>query len=783
MYARCKWYALCCSLLLSPGVFDCMGGTDLELKGYVERIIFSNNDTGHGILEVSLSSEEVERLRKENPDEASDISESMVCVGTLSLIDQGEYVVFNGDFTVHPTYGLQFKVTSFEESRPDDLDSLERYLGSGAIKGLGATLASRIVKHFKNDTFRVIDENPEELSEVKGISERMAMEISDQLAEKRGMRKAMMFLGKLGITMNLAVKIYKKYGETVYDIINENPYRLADDVDGVGFRKADEIAENAGVSPDSPYRIKSGILYTLNQAMGNGHTYLPENVLIGNASGLLNVDVESNGDAITELVMSRKIVIRKAGDDNAVYLTSMYNTELNVARRLNELDIKYNVDAHKLDKAISVIEKQENIKLEQMQRNAVAKAAENGLLVITGGPGTGKTTTINSIIKYFQNEGCELMLAAPTGRAAKRMTEATGCEAQTIHRLLELSGNMEDDANNATFGRNEDNPLEADVIIIDEMSMVDIFLMNSLLRAVSDGTRLILVGDADQLPSVGPGNVLKDIIASGMFSVVMLTKIFRQSETSDIVVNAHKINQGEQFEIKPSSNDFPFIKRTDADSIINAMITLVGKKLPVYTNSRPNDIQVLTPMRKGNLGVERLNSILQKYLNPPDGSKVEKEIGGVIFREGDKVMQTRNNYQIQWEIRGYNGIAVDSGLGVFNGDMGVIDNVNLMMSELTVLFEDNRYVKYSFKEADELEHAYAVTVHKSQGSEYPAVVLPLLDGPRMLMNRNILYTAVTRAKKCICIVGDEKTFYSMIDNSSEQRRFSALAQRIKEMAQ
>ena len=754
----------------------------MELKGCVEKIIYSNSDNGHGIIEVSISQDEVDRLRKENPDDAQDITESMVCVGAVSLLDRGEFVSFDGEFTVHPTYGLQFRVRSYEETRPDDLDSLERYLGSGAIKGLGPTLAGRIVKHFKEDTFRVIDENPEELSGIKGISERMAMEISDQLAEKRGMRKAMMFLGKLGITMNMSVKIYKKYGETIYDIIKENPYRIADDVEGVGFRKADEIAEKAGVEKNSPYRIKSGIIYTLNQASANGHTYLPYEILVRNAEELLGVPLSDNDDAFSGLVMERKVVVRQTGDIKAVYVTSVYNTELNVARRLNELNVKHTADREELEKALSVIEDEENIKLEELQKNAVTAAASNGLLIITGGPGTGKTTTINSIIRYFKNRDLKLLLAAPTGRAAKRMTEATGCEAQTIHRLLELTGNMEED-NSASFGRNEDNPLEADVVIIDEMSMVDIFLMNSLLRAVSDGTRLILVGDADQLPSVGPGNVLKDIISSEKFSVVKLTKIFRQSEESDIVMNAHRINEGEMFSIGPSSKDFPFIKREDSNSIINALITLVGSKLPAYTGAGPNEIQVLTPMRKGNLGVERLNVILQKYLNPPENNKVEKEIGGVIFREGDKVMQTRNNYQLQWEIRGKNGISIETGVGVFNGDIGIIDNVNLLMSELTVLFDENRYVTYSFREADELEHAYAVTVHKSQGSEYPAVVLPLLGGPKMLMNRNVLYTAVTRAKKCLCVVGDENTFYSMISNVNEQKRFSSLSERIKEMSE
>lgn len=755
----------------------------MELKGYVERIIYTNSDNGHTIMEVALSSEEAQRLRDENPDFAKDIDESMVCVGTLYLLNTGEYAAFRGDFTVHPSYGLQFKVTGYEELQPEDIDSMERYLGSGAIKGVGPTLAARIVRHFKADTFRVIEQNPEELAEIKGISERMAMEIADQLVEKRDMRRAMIYLGKLGIGMNLAVKIYKEYGEGLYDIIRENPYKLADDMEGVGFKIADEIARSAGIEPDSPYRIKSGILYTLSRAMSAGHVYLPLDMLIEYAGGLLGVMITEGEDVLTELMIEHKITVRDAGDVKAVYLASLYRTELSVAHRLAGLAKEGAADAEALERDISAIERSERIELEPMQREAVRAAAVNGVLIITGGPGTGKTTTINTIIRYFENFGKEIQLAAPTGRAAKRMTEATGREAQTVHRLLELSGNLSEDGANAAFERNEDNPLEADVIIIDEMSMVDIFLMNSLLKAVSIGTRLILVGDADQLPSVGPGNVLKDIIASDCFRVVKLNKIFRQSEAGDIIVNAHKINEGEMFEIGPSSKDFPFIKRNDANSIINAAVTLVKTKLPAYTGCTPGDVQVLTPTRKGMLGVEKLNEVLQQFLNPPQSDKTQKELGGVIFREGDKVMQTRNNYKISWEIRGRHGIAVESGMGIFNGDMGIINEINLVMSELTVCFDEEKYVTYSFKEAEELEHAYAVTVHKSQGSEYPAVVLPLLDGPRMLMNRNILYTAVTRARKCICVVGSENTFYRMIENVNETKRFSSLAQRIGEVEQ
>ena len=754
----------------------------MQIKGYVEKIIYTNSDNGHTILDVSLTSDEIKHLQAECPDYADDIDEEMVCVGTLHLINAGEYVVFNGDFTVHQTYGLQFKVTSYEESRPEDMDSIERYLGSGAIKGVGPALAARIVRHFKMDTFRVIEENPEELSQVKGISNRMAMEIADQVAEKKGMRNAMLFLGKLGIGMNLAVKIYKEYGEKVYEIIENNPYKLADDMEGVGFKIADEIAKNSGMELDSPFRIKSGILYALSAAVSAGHTYYPMDALIEEARRLLGVFIAKPEEILTDLMIDRKVMVRDVDGIKAVYLYSVYHTELAIAHRLFALKFEDMPDEKAFDKDLHSIEKEENITLESMQREAVRASAGSGIVVITGGPGTGKTTTINTIIRYFERKGMDIMLAAPTGRAAKRMTEATGHEAQTIHRMLELSGILSDEISNASFERNETNPLETDVVIIDEMSMVDIFLMNSLLKAIADGTRLILVGDANQLPSVGPGNVLKDIIASDCFNTVRLAKIFRQEEAGDIVVNAHKINEGELFEIGPSSRDFPFIRRTDANAIINALVTLVKVKLPAYTDCSPNDVQVLTPTRKGSLGVERLNTVLQQYLNPPSNSKVEKEIGSIIFREGDKVMQIKNNYKIPWEVRGRNGIPIEAGMGVFNGDMGIVDNINLYLSEMTVRFDEERYVTYTFKETDELEHAYAVTVHKSQGSEYPAVVLPLLDGPRMLMNRNILYTAVTRARKCICIVGSKQTFYNMISNENEQKRFSSLDIRIKEAA-
>ena len=603
-----------------------------------------------------------------------------------------------------------------------------------------------------------------------------------QIAEKSDMRKAMMFLQKYGISLNLGAKIYQKYGDSVYSVLQENPYRLADDISGVGFKIADEIAYRIGIHTDSDYRIKSGMVYTLLQATGEGHVYLPKDELFQRAAELLGVDSSYMEKHLVDLAMDRKIVQKEQGDQILIYPAQYYYLELNTARMLRELDIFCPEDEKIVERRIVQIEKETGTVLDEMQKKAVQEAAGHGLLILTGGPGTGKTTTINAIIRYFEGEGAEIRLAAPTGRAAKRMTVATGYEAQTIHRLLELSGMPEDDREGQPihFERNAENPLETDVIIIDEMSMVDIHLIHSLLMAVTAGTRLILVGDENQLPSVGPGNVLRDIIRSGQFPVVELKKIFRQASESDIVVNAHKINKGEQVEINNKSRDFFFLKRYDADIIIRVVIALIQEKLPKYVEAKPFEIQVLTPMRKGLLGVERLNQILQRYLNPPDAFKKEKEIGQGLFREGDKVMQVRNNYQLEWEIRGRYGIPIEKGVGVFNGDTGIIKTINEFAETAEVEFEDGRWAEYSFKQLDELELAYAVTIHKSQGSEYPAVIIPLLSGPRMLMNRNLLYTAVTRARKCVTVVGSEETFRDMIRNEKQQRRYSSLDQRIQE---
>ncbi len=737
-----------------------------SITGYIDHIIFRNEDNGYTVMVLKGGSEEDE----------------LTCVGSFPVVTQGASVELEGNFTQHPVYGKQFQAVRLTEKMPEDALAMERYLGSGAIKGIGAALAGRIVRHFGDDTFQIVENEPERLSEVKGISEKKAREIAMQIAEKSDMRKAMMFLQKYGISLNLGAKIYQKYGDSVYSVLQENPYRLADDISGVGFKIADEIAYRIGIHTDSDYRIKSGMVYTLLQATGEGHVYLPKDELFQRAAELLGVDSSYMEKHLVDLAMDRKIVQKEQGDQILIYPAQYYYLELNTARMLRELDIFCPEDEKIVERRIVQIEKETGTVLDEMQKKAVQEAAGHGLLILTGGPGTGKTTTINAIIRYFEGEGAEIRLAAPTGRAAKRMTEATGYEAQTIHRLLELSGIPEDDREGQPihFERNAENPLETDVIIIDEMSMVDIHLIHSLLMAVMAGTRLILVGDENQLPSVGPGNVLRDIIRSGQFPVVELKKIFRQASESDIVVNAHKINKGEQVEINNKSRDFFFLKRYDADIIIRVVIALIQEKLPKYVEAKPFEIQVLTPMRKGLLGVERLNQILQRYLNPPDASKKEKEIGQGLFREGDKIMQVRNNYQLEWEIRGRYEIPIEKGVGVFNGDTGIIKTINEFAETAEVEFEDGRWAEYSFKQLDELELAYAVTIHKSQGSEYPAVIIPLLSGPRMLMNRNLLYTAVTRARKCVTVVGSEETFRDMIRNEKQQRRYSSLDQRIQE---
>ena len=734
-----------------------------SITGYVDHIVFQNSENGYTVMILMTEGEEV------------------TCVGMCKGLGQGENITAEGEYIEHPVYGRQFKIQTYETVTPTDRVGMERYLGSGAIRGVGEALAARIVKKFGDDTFRIIEEEPERLAEVKGISERKAQEIAIQMEEKKDLREALVYLQQYGISNTLAVKIYNTYGTEMYSVMRENPYRLAEDVSGVGFRIADEIAGRIGIHTDSDYRIRSGILYTLLQAVGEGHCYLPLEQLLCRGAELLGVTEDNIRPQVDNLIVDRKLVAK----GEAVFAAPYYYAELNCANMLRNLNIPM-AESENLPSQDMAIRKRlermaENLSMEldELQLKAVEESIKNGLFILSGGPGTGKTTTINMIIRYFESEGMDIFLAAPTGRAAKRMTEATGFEAKTIHRLLELNSALSgDDSRKANFERNQENPLEADVVIIDEMSMVDIQLFQALLKAILPGTRLILVGDVDQLPSVGPGQVLRDLMNSKAFPMVTLEKIFRQAGQSDIVVNAHRINKGEQIALDNKSKDFFLLERSDVNVIYKHMIQLIQDKLPRYVNATPFDIQVLTPMRKGSLGCETLNGILQRYLNPADPCKKEHACGNAVFREGDKVMQIKNNYQLEWEIRSKYGLCIDKGTGVFNGDTGIIEEINDFAETITVNFDEGRMVEYSYKLLDELELAYAVTIHKSQGSEYPAVVIPLLSGPRMLMNRNLLYTAVTRAKKCVTIVGDDTTFEQMIENNSQQRRYSGLKDRL-----
>lgn len=737
-----------------------------NITGYVDHIVYQNSDNGYTVMTLVAEGEEV------------------TCVGMCKGLGQGENISAEGEYIEHPVYGRQFKIQTYETVAPTDRAGMERYLGSGAIRGVGEALAARIVKKFGDDTFRIIEEEPERLAEVKGISERKAQEIAVQMEEKKDLREALVYLQQYGISNTLAVKIYNTYGMEMYSVMRENPYRLAEDVSGVGFRIADEIAGRIGIHTDSDYRIRSGILYTLLQAVGEGHCFLPLELLLRRSSELLGVSEENIRPQVDNLIMDRKLVAK--GD--AVFAAAYYYAELNCANMLRNLNIPM-LEAENLPAQNMAIRKRlermaENLSMEldELQLKAVEESIKNGLFILSGGPGTGKTTTINMIIRYFESEGMDIFLAAPTGRAAKRMTEATGFEAKTIHRLLELNSALsDDDTRRANFERNQENPLEADVVIIDEMSMVDIQLFQALLKAILPGTRLILVGDVDQLPSVGPGQVLRDLMNSEAFPMVTLEKIFRQAGESDIVVNAHRINKGKQIALDNKSRDFFLLERNDVNVIYKHMIQLIREMLPKYVNATPFDIQVLTPMRKGSLGCETLNGILQRYLNPADPHKKEHSYGNTVFREGDKVMQIKNNYQLEWEIVGRYNIPIDKGMGVFNGDMGRVLEINETMSTLLVEFDDGRRVNYPFSGLEELELSYAITIHKSQGSEYPAVILPLLGGPRMLFNRNLLYTGITRARNCVTILGSSETVRNMIDNVSENRRYTALESRIREI--
>lgn len=734
------------------------------IEGVVEDIIFQNKDNGYTVCTIEYEGEEV------------------ACVGVIPDVHSGEDLRMIGEWTTHHIYGKQFKVEFYERSIPTTVQGIEKYLGSGVIKGIGPKLAKRIVKHFGTDTFRIIEQEPLVLAQIKGISESKANQISEIFHEQYELRRAMLFLQDYGITPNYASKIYKKYRDQTMQVIQTNPYRLAEDIWGIGFKKSDEIAGRMGISKDSPYRIKTGILYVLNSFSNNGHTYMPKQILMQQTTQLLEITPEQVENGMIELHIGKDIIIKTQKGIDIVYLSAFYHAEQWIARRLVDMAEYEDYEPNPyIEKDIDQFQKDNGIELASEQRVAVKEALSNGVVVITGGPGTGKTTTINTIIHMLEKQELEVMLAAPTGRAAKRMSEATGREAQTIHRLLEIEF-IQEDSKKQSFTRNEENPIDTDVLIVDEMSMVDVVLMNALLKAMIPGQHLILVGDADQLPSVGAGNVLKDIINSQRIKVVRLTQVFRQAQESAIIMNAHRINQGEYPISNQKDTDFFFMQRSNQNEAVDTLLELATQRLPKFQKCDPlRDIQILAPMRKGVLGVQELNKSLQDALNPPHPSKVEKEFRTGIFRAGDKVMQIKNNYNTPWKIYSDAGIKYDEGVGVFNGDCGIIQEIDHSRELITVVFDDQKTVEYDYGQLDELELAYAVTIHKSQGSEYPVVILPIHSGPPMLLNRNLLYTAVTRAKELVVIVGLRETVNKMVDNNKEIERFSSLGTHIKNM--
>ena len=804
-------------------------------KGFVSHIVYRNEENSYTVFELTLTGSDNgnstgsdngtsagsdsgtrtgtgQAGSAEQPD-SSELGDVMTCVGYPVSISEGESCVVEGEYTTHPVYGEQLRVRSYRMIAPENAQAMYRYLAAGSIKRIGPAMAARIIKMFGDDTLRVMEEEPEKLARVKGISLNIAREIGAQMEDKKDLRDAMIFLQKYGIGSAHASRIWQTYGMGLYEIMKTNPYRLAEDIRGIGFATADEIARRIGIRADSEYRIRSGLLYNLFMASGEGHSFLPRDILLKRTGELLRLPPDEVLLQMENLAIEGRLKIRWRGEDRSeaeVYLTGVYRREQEIARMLLDLDARLRGSAkdkaglRKMEDRISALEKEEKITLDPLQRKAVLEAASNAVLLISGGPGTGKTTTINTIIRFFKGEKLEVVLAAPTGRAARRMSEATGYPAMTIHRLLGVRSPEDSDPGEggfpdagreysaggaagekqsgfSYFERGKDNPIKADVVIIDEMSMVDMNLFHALLMAVPAGARLVMVGDVNQLPSVGPGCVLQDLIESGSFHTIMLRHIFRQASESDIVMNAHRILEGTSLPMDNKSRDFFFLERDQVPVIYKHTVQLIRQMLPGYVGCRPEDIQVLTPMRRGNLGVARLNEVLQSVLNPPAAGKREHEDHDTVFREGDKVMQTRNNYGIEWEIRGNFGMPVEQGTGIFNGDFGRIMEIDPGRKVMTVCFDDARMVEYQFSDLEDLDLAYAITVHKSQGSEYPAVILPLLSGPSGLFNRNLLYTAVTRARKCVVMLGSRGAVDRMIANTQRTHRYTGLRERILEM--
>lgn len=743
---------------------------ETKLSGYVFEITYRNEKNRYTVFDLR-SGEDL-----------------ITCVGYLPAVNEGEPCEVTGTFVEHPVYGRQFRLSSYAYRAPEGTEAVERYLGSGAVKGVGKKLAARIVAAFGEETMRILNEEPERLSEIRGISERGAREIAGQLEKQKDERDAMIYLARYGIGGTQAARIWEAYGNDLYRVLKENPYRLASDIEGIGFLTADDIARRMGIQPDSEYRARSGLLYVLSQGLAEGNTCMTREGLLAEGEQLLSMDREELSLQLDNLAMDRKVRIAAREDETYVFLMQMWEMEGETARMLLDLDSAASggKKPEDISEKIAEIEKEEHIHLDDLQRQAVTLAATGGVLLISGGPGTGKTTTINAILDYF--DSCEetVLLAAPTGRAAKRMTEATGRDAQTIHRLLEyhaMDGEDSAAASEYRFERDDGNPLEASVVVIDEMSMVDIWLFHALLKALRKGTKLILVGDANQLPSVGPGRVLQDILESHAFRQIILKKIFRQAAESDIVMNAHRILNGEKMQLDNRSRDFFFLPREDARVIYKHLVVLMTEKLPRYVDADTEEIQVLTPMKKGALGTVTLNAVLQSVLNPRDPKKAEHEAHDTVFREGDKVMQTRNDYQLAWQVLGNFGLPLERGTGIFNGEFGKIRSIDEEGRMMQIVFDGQKTVDYPFENLDSLELAYAITVHKAQGSEYPAVLIPLLGGPKQLLTRNLLYTAVTRAKKCVVILGSREALENMEANTQETRRLTGLKDRINELVQ
>ena len=725
-----------------------------KFEGTVEDIVFRNDQNGWTVASIKLDGDR------------SRIS----AVGVMPFLSTGEHAIFDGELTDHRDYGRQIKVSSYEATRPETKSGVERFLASGLIKGVGPATARQIVAHFGRRALDVLESEPERLTEVDGIGPKRAAMIAESFAQQNGMRNTLIFLQNYGLTPSLSMKIYRAFGDMTESVLRSNPYRLVDEINGVGFRTADGIAMSLGFGRESEFRLRSGIKYVLIEAANSaGHVYLPKDKLLEQAARVLDAEAELVEGVLRGLILQGELIAEADGEDVAVYLPRLHRAECEAARLL--IRLKKSVRAPKLDKGealrqIGRYEAELGVSLCDAQREAALAALTEGVCVVTGGPGTGKTTSINVIIRLLRQLG-QVELCAPTGRAAKRMSEATGCPARTIHRLLEYNGEQQG------FARDADNPLDADVVIVDEMSMVDVFLMRSLLEALRPGTRLLMVGDVDQLPSVGAGNVLRDLIASERLSVVRLTEIFRQAQESQIVLNAHRINRGEYPLIRTQGTDFFLERRQTPAEVASSVVALVQTRLPNYMRlDSLRDIQVMAPMKRGDVGVYALNALLQSALNPP-GDKPELSHGGAIFRCGDKVMQVRNNYDLVWDRSG------EEGEGVFNGDIGYILAVDRRARALTVEFDDGRVAEYDESLLDDLELAYCMSVHKSQGSEFDAVVLPLVSGPPMLMTRNLLYTAVTRAKRLVVIVGREGCVRGMVDNNHITRRYSALDRRLR----